>query len=120
MSDNNFSRRGLNPNAQAFVPNPGARPFVPGQPYMYSGPPSMCGQRMPMFPVYQQMPPMFPPQVMLNTARMHYMQQQQYRPPPTQQPFSDQQQPAEGVICVDLYVFTCNFKNIINLNSEIF
>ncbi|KAL3986192.1 Elongation factor Tu GTP binding domain family protein [Acanthocheilonema viteae] len=36
------SRRGLNPNAQTFIPNPAARPFIPGQPYLFTvQPPSV-------------------------------------------------------------------------------
>lgn len=42
------SRRGLNPNAQAFVPNPAARPFVPRQPYAFTSQPP---------PVYHHLPP---------------------------------------------------------------
>uniref|UniRef100_A0A915Q305 Tr-type G domain-containing protein n=1 Tax=Setaria digitata TaxID=48799 RepID=A0A915Q305_9BILA len=42
------SRRGLNPNAQIFVPNPSARPFIPGQPYVFTTQPE---------PVYRQPPP---------------------------------------------------------------
>uniref|UniRef100_A0A158R616 Tr-type G domain-containing protein n=1 Tax=Syphacia muris TaxID=451379 RepID=A0A158R616_9BILA len=53
-----FILRGLNPNAQAFVPNPGARPFIPGQPYIYNTPQHIYGQPPPMFSMYQQMPPM--------------------------------------------------------------
>uniref|UniRef100_A0A0M3HV06 Tr-type G domain-containing protein n=1 Tax=Ascaris lumbricoides TaxID=6252 RepID=A0A0M3HV06_ASCLU len=68
MSDDR-SRRGLNPNAQAFVPNPGARPFVPGQPYMFATPPPMYGQPPPPFPVYQQ-PPQMMPAHMMQQARM--------------------------------------------------
>ncbi|CAG9529968.1 unnamed protein product [Cercopithifilaria johnstoni] len=42
------SRRGLNPNAQTFVPNPAARPFIPGQPYIFTAQPP---------PMYHHPPP---------------------------------------------------------------
>lgn len=42
------SRRGLNPNAQAFTPNPAARPFIPGQPYVFTAQPP---------PLYHHPPP---------------------------------------------------------------
>ncbi|KAK6109361.1 Elongation factor Tu GTP binding domain family protein [Brugia pahangi] len=54
------SRRGLNPNAQTFIPNPAARPFVPGQPYVFTTqPPPMYNHPPPPvvqgnYPVYQQ------------------------------------------------------------------
>uniref|UniRef100_A0A1I8EPL6 Tr-type G domain-containing protein n=1 Tax=Wuchereria bancrofti TaxID=6293 RepID=A0A1I8EPL6_WUCBA len=54
------SRRGLNPNAQAFIPNPAARPFIPGQPYVFTTqPPPMYHHPPPpvvqgTYPVYQQ------------------------------------------------------------------
>lgn len=48
------SRRGLNPNAQAFVPNVNARPFIPGQQYVFSNPSHIYGRPPPPFPIYQQ------------------------------------------------------------------
>ncbi|VDM36940.1 unnamed protein product [Toxocara canis] len=83
------SRRGLNPNAQAFVPNPGARPFVPGQPYMFATPPPMYGQPPPPFPLYQQ-PPQMMTAHMMQQHRMpihtsSQMQQMHYQQPSQQQ-----------------------------------
>ncbi|EFO23627.1 elongation factor Tu domain-containing protein [Loa loa] len=63
------SRRGLNPNAQSFIPNPAARPFVPGQPYVFtSQPPPMYHHPPPSiaqgaYPVYQQYGQMGPTNV---------------------------------------------------------
>lgn len=83
------SRRGLNPNAQAFVPNPGARPFIPGQPYIF--PPPIYGQPPPPF-MYQQAPPhMIHPQVPPNQIYMH--PGPQYPPQHFQQP---QQPPVDA------------------------
>ncbi|VDO10491.1 unnamed protein product, partial [Brugia timori] len=54
------SRRGLNPNAQTFIPNPAARPFVPGQPYVFTTQPPPMYHHLPPpvvqgnYPVYQQ------------------------------------------------------------------
>ncbi|VDK78797.1 unnamed protein product [Litomosoides sigmodontis] len=42
------SRHSLNPNSQAFIPNPAARPFVPGQPYVFTPQPP---------PLYHHPPP---------------------------------------------------------------
>ncbi|MFH4978939.1 hypothetical protein AB6A40_005648 [Gnathostoma spinigerum] len=59
MSDDS-SRRGLNPNAQTFVPNVSARPFIPGQPYLFSPQSSVYGAPPQPFPIYQQtIPPPF-------------------------------------------------------------
>ncbi|KAM3716180.1 Eukaryotic peptide chain release factor GTP-binding subunit ERF3A [Dirofilaria immitis] len=58
------SRRGLNPNAQTFIPNPAARPFIPGQPYVFPAqpppmyhqpPPSIAQETYPMYQQYGQM-----------------------------------------------------------------
>lgn len=79
------SRRGLNPNAQAFVPNPAARPFIPGQPYMFTNPPP---------PVYGQPPPPFP--LYMNAQAgvpFQYAQPQQPFIAPEQQAFLSQTQP---------------------------
>ncbi|VDN22513.1 unnamed protein product [Gongylonema pulchrum] len=64
MADEERSRRGLNPNAQAFVPNPEARPFIPGQPYIFaapqpafSHPPPATAQPFPMYQQYVHMAP---------------------------------------------------------------
>lgn len=58
------SRRGLNPNAQTFIPNPSARPFIPGQPYVFTAqpppiyqhpPPSVIQESHPLYQQYGQM-----------------------------------------------------------------
>lgn len=60
------SRRGQNPNAQAFIPNPAARPFIPGQPYIFTAqrppvyhhpPPSVTQGAYPVYQQYGQMGP---------------------------------------------------------------
>uniref|UniRef100_A0A8R1TMC4 Tr-type G domain-containing protein n=1 Tax=Onchocerca volvulus TaxID=6282 RepID=A0A8R1TMC4_ONCVO len=68
------SRRGLNPNAHTFIPNPAARPFIPGQPYvftsqlppMYHHPPPPIAQGT--YPTYQQYGQMEPTNVVSHMA----------------------------------------------------
>lgn len=57
------SRRGLNPNARTFVPNPNAPSFTPGQRFIYMEPPPIHPQGpipnfqrpyQPLFHLYNQ------------------------------------------------------------------
>ncbi|VDK48461.1 unnamed protein product [Anisakis simplex] len=81
---NDRSRRGLNPNAQAFIPNPGARPFVPGQPYMFANPPPIYAQPPPP----GAFPPIYPPQHSQFSGHMIPQQptNPMFAPPLLQQP----------------------------------
>lgn len=66
------SRRGLNPNAQTFIPNTAARPFIPGQPYVLTPQPP---------PVYHH-----PPPSVAHGAYPVYHQYEQSRPTSVEQP----------------------------------
>lgn len=100
------SRRGLNPNAQAFVPNPAARPFIPGQPYVLAPTAPMYNHPPPQpFPLYQQyshppgvaaplQPSVYyqPVSTVMDKQQPVVMQQQPQPPVQEQQP----QPPADG------------------------
>jgi hypothetical protein len=94
MSDPN--RRALNPNADSFVPNAGAAPFVPGQQYQYMPPQQQFYAPPPVnfpggAPFYQpNMPyaPNFPP------PHMPVQQPQQFQ---AQHQQAQQPQPAPAI-----------------------